>query len=35
MNKKNVVVLGMQWGDEGNGKIVDWINEKDISLVVL
>ncbi|HAU42729.1 MAG TPA: hypothetical protein DCW50_11855, partial [Gammaproteobacteria bacterium] len=22
---KNVVVLGIQWGDEGKGKIVDWL----------
>ncbi|BBI01431.1 adenylosuccinate synthetase [Buchnera aphidicola (Nipponaphis monzeni)] len=25
---KNVVVLGMQWGDEGKGKIVDFLTEK-------
>ena len=24
----NVVVIGMQWGDEGKGKIVDWLSEK-------
>ncbi|MES2663828.1 MAG: adenylosuccinate synthetase, partial [Pseudomonadota bacterium] len=24
---KNVVVLGSQWGDEGKGKIVDWLTE--------
>ena len=22
---KNVVVVGAQWGDEGKGKIVDWL----------
>ena len=28
---KNVVVVGSQWGDEGKGKIVDWLsNEADI-----
>lgn len=24
---KNVVVIGTQWGDEGKGKIVDWLAE--------
>jgi adenylosuccinate synthase len=24
---KNVVVIGTQWGDEGKGKIVDWLTE--------
>ena len=24
---KNVVVIGTQWGDEGKGKIVDWITD--------
>ena len=24
----NVVVIGAQWGDEGKGKIVDWLSEK-------
>jgi adenylosuccinate synthase len=24
---KNVVVVGSQWGDEGKGKIVDWLTE--------
>jgi adenylosuccinate synthase len=24
---KNVVVIGSQWGDEGKGKIVDWLTE--------
>ena len=22
---KNVVVIGAQWGDEGKGKVVDWL----------
>ncbi len=25
---KNVVIVGAQWGDEGKGKIVDWLGEK-------
>jgi len=25
---KNVAVIGAQWGDEGKGKIVDWLSEK-------
>ena len=28
----NVAVIGAQWGDEGKGKIVDWLSEKLISL---
>src|SRR5678816_2837602 len=24
---KNVVVVGTQWGDEGKGKIVDWLTD--------
>ena len=24
---KNVVVVGMQWGDEGKGKVVDWLTD--------
>ena len=24
----NVVVVGSQWGDEGKGKIVDWLFER-------
>ena len=24
---QNVVVIGTQWGDEGKGKIVDWLTE--------
>jgi len=26
--KRNVVVIGTQWGDEGKGKIVDWLTER-------
>ena len=25
---QNVVVIGAQWGDEGKGKIVDWLSER-------
>ncbi|MCK7491037.1 MAG: adenylosuccinate synthetase [Comamonadaceae bacterium] len=25
---QNVVVVGTQWGDEGKGKIVDWLTEQ-------
>jgi len=24
---KNVVVIGSQWGDEGKGKVVDWLTD--------
>ena len=24
----NVTVVGLQWGDEGKGKLVDWLSEK-------
>ena len=24
----NVVIVGMQWGDEGKGKIIDFLSEK-------
>jgi adenylosuccinate synthase len=30
---KNVVVIGTQWGDEGKGKIVDWLTESCRSVV--
>lgn len=30
---KNVVVIGTQWGDEGKGKIVDWLTESVGSVV--
>ena len=25
---KNIVVVVSQWGDEGKGKIVDWLSEQ-------
>ena len=25
---KNVAVVGSQWGDEGKGKIVDWLSSQ-------
>ena len=28
MNARNVVVIGTQWGDEGKGKIVDWLTDR-------
>lgn len=30
---KNVVVIGAQWGDEGKGKIVDWLTEQAYGVV--
>ncbi|MEO6566814.1 MAG: adenylosuccinate synthetase, partial [Casimicrobiaceae bacterium] len=30
---KNVVVIGTQWGDEGKGKIVDWLAESAVGVV--
>ena len=24
----NIIVVGTQWGDEGKGKIVDWLSQK-------
>jgi hypothetical protein len=24
---RNVVVVGTQWGDEGKGKVVDWLTD--------
>ncbi|MFI4902292.1 MAG: adenylosuccinate synthase [Burkholderiales bacterium] len=30
---KNVVVIGTQWGDEGKGKIVDWLAEHTHAVV--
>ena len=33
---KNVAVVGSQWGDEGKGKIVDWLSsEADIVVCLL
>ena len=31
---KNVVVVGTQWGDEGKGKIVDWLTDEHKVLCV-
>ena len=31
--QKNVVVIGTQWGDEGKGKIVDWLTDHAGSVV--
>jgi len=28
MQARNVVVIGTQWGDEGKGKIVDWLTDR-------
>ena len=30
---KNVVVVGTQWGDEGKGKIVDWLTDNAVGVV--
>ncbi|MES2126815.1 MAG: adenylosuccinate synthase [Pseudomonadota bacterium] len=30
---KNVVVIGTQWGDEGKGKIVDWLTDNAAGVV--
>ncbi|HKV97883.1 MAG TPA: adenylosuccinate synthase [Gammaproteobacteria bacterium] len=30
---KNVIVIGAQWGDEGKGKVVDWLTDR-VSAVV-
>ena len=24
---RNIVIVGSQWGDEGKGKIVDWLSD--------
>ncbi len=32
-NAKNVVVVGTQWGDEGKGKIVDWLTDHSQGVV--
>ena len=29
----NVIVTGSQWGDEGKGKIVDWLSSKADAVV--
>src|SRR5205809_2549187 len=28
MGARNIVVIGTQWGDEGKGKIVDWLTDR-------
>ena len=28
MSARNVVVIGTQWGDEGKGKLVDWLTDR-------
>ena len=33
MSARNVVVIGTQWGDEGKGKIVDWLTERSQGVV--
>ena len=30
---RNIAVVGSQWGDEGKGKIVDWLSEQALSLI--
>lgn len=30
---KNIIVLGTQWGDEGKGKIVDWMTDRVAAVV--
>ena len=30
---KNIVVIGTQWGDEGKGKIVDWLTDHASAVV--
>ena len=30
---RNVVVIGTQWGDEGKGKIVDWLTDHVAAVV--
>jgi len=29
----NIVIIGTQWGDEGKGKIVDWLTESAKAVV--
>ncbi|MCE2706556.1 MAG: adenylosuccinate synthase [Proteobacteria bacterium] len=29
----NIVIIGSQWGDEGKGKIVDWLTESAVAVV--
>ena len=30
---RNVVVIGTQWGDEGKGKVVDWLTDHSQGVV--
>ena len=30
---KNIVIIGTQWGDEGKGKVVDWLTERAAGVV--
>ena len=30
---KNIVIIGTQWGDEGKGKVVDWLTERASGVV--
>ena len=30
---KNIIILGTQWGDEGKGKVVDWLTEQVAAVV--
>src|SRR3989344_9042064 len=30
---RNVVVVGTQWGDEGKGKVVDWLTDHAAAVV--
>src|SRR3990167_3619936 len=31
--QNNIVIIGTQWGDEGKGKIVDWLTESATAVV--
>lgn len=33
MRGRNVVIVGTQWGDEGKGKLVDWLTERAQAVV--
>jgi adenylosuccinate synthase len=33
MSARNVVVIGTQWGDEGKGKVVDWLTDHSQGVV--
>ena len=32
---RNVVVVGTQWGDEGKGKVVDWLTDHAQTVVCM